>query len=111
LDLFDLLVALFSHAGQVVLKPNRAVVRGAVRALLDAILVRHPPSLLFSLAECVAKVIGRVTLLSGERTGLGVTQHVCKMHESTLDLSAIQLAMRKCHQILVIRPLVTDKQE
>jgi hypothetical protein len=109
LDLFDLLVALFRHGGQVVLKANRAVVRGAVCALLHTILVRHPPRLLFSLAEGVAKIVGRVSLLSGEWTSLGVVQHVGKMNESTFHLSAIRLAMRKRQQILVIRPLITDK--
>ncbi len=85
------------------------VVGGAVRALLDAVLFRNLPRLILTLAESVTKIIGRMSLLSGKWTDLGVAQHVRKMGKSSLDLPAIDLAMRKRHQILVIRPLIADK--
>jgi hypothetical protein len=91
-----------------VLEAYHAVVRGAIRALLDAVLFGHPSGLILTLAEGVAKIIGRMALLLGKRTALGIAQHVRKIRKSRLDISAVHLAMRKCHKILVIRPLITD---
>jgi hypothetical protein len=97
LDLFDLFVALLSQIGQIVLEAYHAVVRGAIRALLDAILFGHLPGLILTLTEDVAKIIGRMALLLGKRTTLGIAQHVRKIGESRLYVSAVDLAMRKCH--------------
>jgi hypothetical protein len=93
LDLFDLFVALLSQIGKIVLEAYRAVVRGAVRALLDAILFGHLPGLILTLAEDVAKIIGRMALLFGERTRLRIAQHVRKIGKASLDISTIDLAV------------------
>jgi hypothetical protein len=66
--------------------------------------------LILTLPEGVAEIVSRIALLFGERTGLGIAQHVRKMHKPGVDLSAIDLSMRKRHQSLVIRPLITNKR-
>jgi hypothetical protein len=65
--------------------------------------------LILSLPESVAKIVCRMALLPGERTGLSVAKHVGKMDKPSFDLTAVELAMRKRHQVLVIRPLITDQ--
>ena len=93
LDLFDPLVALLGQTSQIVLEAYRAVVCGAIRTLLDAVLVGDSARLILSLAESVAKIVRRMALLSGEWTSLGVAQHLCKMDKSSFNLTAVDLAV------------------
>jgi|GEM_PF-6951988 len=110
LNLFDLFVALLGQTGQIVLKAYHAVVGGAVCSSLDAILFGHLPSLVFTLEKCVAKIIRRMALLSGERTGLCISQRVSEIGISSSYRFTIRLPVRKRHQILVTGPLISDKQ-
>jgi hypothetical protein len=55
-------------------------------------------------------MVSRIALLFGKWTHLGVVQHICKMKVPGLDISAIDVSMRKFHYILVIGPLISDKQ-
>ena len=97
LDFFDLVVALLGQTCQILLKAKGAVVGGAIRPLLYAVLVGDSSRLILPLAEGVAKIIGCMPLLSAERAGLGVAQDGRKICVRVFDLSAIELAMRKRH--------------
>ncbi|WP_108924103.1 hypothetical protein [Mycobacterium montefiorense] len=62
----------------------------------------------FTPAKGLAKIISRKALLLSEWPSLGAMQHVSKICKFSFDVSAISPAMHKCHQILVIHPLITD---
>ncbi|WP_156166562.1 hypothetical protein [Mycobacterium haemophilum] len=51
-----------------------------------------------------------MTLLFSEWAGLSMAQYVRKMHKSSLYVSTIDLAVRKCYHILIIGPLIADEQ-
>ena len=76
LNLFDPLVAFLGQIGQIVPEAYHAVVGGAVRALLDAVLFSHLPRLFFTLSEGLAKIVSSKALLFGEWPSLGITQHI-----------------------------------
>jgi hypothetical protein len=105
------LISFVGQIRQIVLEAHHAVVGGAIRALLDTVLFSNPPRLIFTPLKSVAKIVGRITLLFGERTGLSIAQHIRKMHVPSFELSTIDLAMRQCHQVLVIRPLIANQQK
>jgi hypothetical protein len=111
LDLFDPLVALVSQIGQIVLEAHHAVVGGTIRALLDTVFFSNLPRLILALPESVTEIVSRIALLFGEGAGLGIAQHIRKMHVPSFDLTTIDLAVGQRHQILVIRPLIAYKQK
>jgi hypothetical protein len=94
-----------------VLKALHAVVRGAVGTLFDTVFLSNSPSLIFTLLESVAEIVSCISLLFGEGAGLGIAQRIRKMPVSSFDLSTIDLALRECHQVLVIRPLIANEQK
>jgi hypothetical protein len=93
LDLFDAFIALLGQTGQIVLKADHAVVRGAVSALFNAILFGHSAGVIFTVAEGGAEVLGCVTLLVHERTCSGAEQNVGKINVFCSYLSAMSLAV------------------
>ena len=76
------------------LKAYHAVVGGFVCALFCAVFFGYLARLFLALAESIAEIVSRVALLIRERTNLGIAQHFCEMHESSFNLSAVQLAVR-----------------
>jgi len=97
LDLFDPFITLLGQIGQIVLKAHHAVVGGGIRALLDAVLFCNTLRLRLALSESVAEIVSGIAPLFGEGASLGMTQQVGKLREPSLDLSAVGLALRKCH--------------
>jgi hypothetical protein len=93
-DIFNLLVVLVGQIGQVMLEAHHAVVGGFVCALLCAVLFGYLVRLFLALAESVAEIVGRIALLVREWTSLGIAQHICEMHESSFNFSAVQLAVQ-----------------
>jgi hypothetical protein len=65
LYLFDPLVTLLGHVGQIVLEAHHAVVDAAVRVLLNAVLLSNLPRLIFALSVRIAKVVHCVAPLIG----------------------------------------------
>jgi hypothetical protein len=110
LDIFDLFIALLSQTGQIVSKALHAVVGSAIRTFLDAVLFGHEVGMLLTLLKGITEIIGRMTPLRGERTRLGILQHVRKLIVSSFDGSAICLAILECQHVLLIGPLITDKK-
>ncbi|OBA64092.1 hypothetical protein A5647_03255 [Mycobacterium sp. 1100029.7] len=108
LDLFDSLVALVGQVSQNLPKADHAVVCGCVGTLLFAVLFRYLARLIFTLFKSVSEVVDCVALLFGKRTCLCAAQHVGKVRESGLHCSPVKLAMRQCHQIVVVYPLIAD---
>ncbi|WP_090603172.1 hypothetical protein [Mycobacterium lentiflavum] len=97
LDLFDPLIAFYGQTRQILPEAHHAVVGGAVCALFDAVVFGHPPCLLFTLPEGISEIIRSNTVLVREWPSLGTAEHVTIMCKASLDISAVSLAVQKCH--------------
>ncbi|MEE6139121.1 hypothetical protein SKC41_22670 [Mycobacterium sp. 050128] len=71
------------------LEAYHAVEGGTIRALFGTVLLGYLSSVLLASAKGAAEVVDRIALLLGQRSGLGATQQIRKVHETRLDLSAI----------------------
>ncbi|MEE3065651.1 MAG: hypothetical protein VYA67_17165 [Actinomycetota bacterium] len=94
LDFVDLLISLFGQGGQIVLEAHHAVIGRAIRVFLSAILIGNLARSDLTLAESISKIVDRITLLLGKRTGPSIAQHLSKIDKIRFDLSAIQPAVR-----------------
>ncbi|WP_173813956.1 hypothetical protein [Mycobacterium rhizamassiliense] len=93
-DFFDLLIAFLCYIRQRVLEVHHAVVSGAVCSFFGPALVGYFPCLFLAVLKGIAQVVGRVSLLRGERPGQSTVQYIRKVLVRRLDLAPIQLALR-----------------